>query len=102
MIDLKALLQHCIEELRTLCPDVADTPIAEDTPLVGEGSVLDSLSLVQFIILVEQALREATGQDMALADEKAFAQHRSPFKTLRILESTLSERLATLTNKEVS
>jgi hypothetical protein len=59
------------------CPDAR--PFSPDTVLFGSGGLLDSTSLVSFVIDVEEAIRSASGVALALADERAMSQSRSPF-----------------------
>lgn len=51
-----------------------------ETPLLGQGAVLNSLELVTFVLEVETQLGEQFGIQVTLADERAFSQMRSPFR----------------------
>jgi hypothetical protein len=51
------------------------------TPLIGRASVLTSLELVAFILELETRLYEDFGLQITLADDRAFSQSRSPFRT---------------------
>ena len=52
------------------------------TELFGLNSELDSLGLVHMITSVEEKLEEATGNYVAIADERAMSLEHSPFKTV--------------------
>lgn len=69
--------------------------IAKDraTPLLGEGTVLDSLALVGFLISVEEQLEIETGQAIKLVDERAMSRRTSPFRTLGTLADHICELL---------
>ena len=56
-----------------------------DTRLLGSQSVLDSLHLVSLIIATEQALADAIGVTLTLADERALSMKESPFRTIESL-----------------
>ena len=65
---------------------------AQETVLFGEGGQLDSLGLVSLIVATERQVEETCGKTIALADEKAMSQNRSPFRTV----GTLAEYIGTL------
>lgn len=60
-------------------------PLEESTPLLGEGSQLDSLALVQLVVEVEQRLSMDAGVQASLTSEKAMSQRTSPFLTVATL-----------------
>lgn len=67
-------------------------PTAE-TPLYGDESGLDSLSLVRLIAAVERAAERAFGRRLVLADERAMSMRRSPFRTIGTLAELLAARM---------
>lgn len=66
-----------------------DLSVPEAARLYGRQGVLDSLGLVSLLAAIEQALEEECGVQATLADERAFSQARSPFRTV----SSLSEHI---------
>ncbi len=69
-------------------------PLAADTRLFGSGGHLDSLNLVRFVFLVEEAIQQRTGQTLALTDEKAMSQRTSPFGSVTSLANYIVGALA--------
>jgi acyl carrier protein len=70
----------------------------ERTPqavLFGENGKLDSLGLVNLIVMVEEKVEEKTGQTVSLADENAMSFENSPFRTV----TTLKEYIVQLVQK---
>jgi hypothetical protein len=65
----------------------------ETTVLYGRGGRLDSLGLVAFILDVEEAVHAHAGLKLVLADERAVAQQRSPFRTVQSLADYVMARL---------
>jgi len=59
--------------------------LGEETRLIGQGAILDSLGLVSLIVEVEQRLSDELGIDLILADERAMSQKRSPFRSIGAL-----------------
>ena len=64
--------------------ELPDTP-NEDTALLGRGSVLDSLALVNLLLDIEQTVNEQLGSSITLANEQALSMRQSPFRTVRTL-----------------
>jgi len=52
------------------------------TALLGQGSKLDSLGLINLIVAVEQNVEDKFGITITLADERAMSQEASPFRTV--------------------
>jgi len=63
------------------------------TILMGNGSLLDSLGVVSFIVAVEGRIVEETGQALTLASEKAMSRKHSPFRTFQTLSDYIAELL---------
>jgi len=75
-----------------------DKPIPEDlgtlqTPLLGNGAVLDSLGLVTVLVEMEQAILDRWGLAIDLVNEKAFLQTDSPFRTMASLTAYLERQI---------
>ena len=56
--------------------------LEEDAVLFGRDGLLDSMGLVTLIIAVEQAIEDKFDHSVALADEKAMSQQRSPYRSV--------------------
>ena len=59
--------------------------ISPNTVLLGHGSKLDSLGLINLIVAVEQNVQDKFDITITLADERAMSQEVSPFKTVSSL-----------------
>jgi acyl carrier protein len=60
--------------------------ISEDTPLIGDGSVLDSMKLVELCLSLEDIAAER-GRDFDWRSEAAMSKSRSMFRTAGSLAS---------------
>jgi acyl carrier protein len=67
----------------------------ESEKIYGDGSSLDSMGLVNLIVLLENNIEDVFGKAISLTSEKALSQKRSPFKTIE----TLSNFVETLLNE---
>ena len=52
------------------------------TVLFGNGGILDSLGLVNFVIAIEQNIEDDCGLKIIIANERAMSQKHSPFRTI--------------------
>lgn len=66
---------------------------SEDSGLFGPEGGLDSMELVSLVLDVEEAVNAASGVRLVLADERAMARQRSPFRDVRSLTDYVQERL---------
>lgn len=81
---------HRANELRE--PD-DQIPCAEAVVLYGSEGYLDSLNLVSLILDVEQMVNERTDSQIVLADERAVAMRRNPFRDVSSLAEHVINRL---------
>lgn len=69
-----------------------DLSAGADSVLFGEGGVLTSVDFVTLVLDIEEAVEDATGKSITLADERAMSQKHSPFRTI----GTLADYIAGL------
>ena len=67
-----------------------------NTPLYGQAGKLDSLGLVNLILVIEERLLDKYNKNISLADDKAFSERTSPFSNV----STLTEFIYKKNNNE--
>jgi acyl carrier protein len=77
-----ALVQSAAAELNAELEEPIDLARGEDAPLYGRDGVLDSLSLVSLILLVEERAAESLGKSVSLTSDRALSQVRSPFRSV--------------------
>jgi acyl carrier protein len=65
-------------------------PIGPETALYGKDGHLDSMSLVGFLIDVEESLQDQ-GFRISLSDERAMSQKNSPFRDVPVLVDYISK-----------
>jgi len=61
--------------------------------LIGTEARLDSLGLVNLIVLIEEKIQQGFGVGVTLVDERAMSQSKSPFRTLGSLAEFVEEQL---------
>jgi len=77
---LKDIISNQFNEEREIMNDFDET-----THLIGEKSILDSLSLVSLLVDVEQKVNSKYGVSITIANERALSQKKSPFRTIKTL-----------------
>lgn len=84
-----------VREALALSTEVGADPAAvtEDTFLIGQGAVLDSMGLVTAILEIEQRLADEHDVTVVLADERAMSQKNSPFRSVRSLSDYVLQQI---------
>ncbi|HSU41992.1 MAG TPA: hypothetical protein VLJ38_20575 [Polyangiaceae bacterium] len=83
--DAYEIILKSLEEVFAQCGMPAPDTVGDETVLVGNDAVLDSLGVVQLIVEVEQRVEETHGVSVTLANDKAMSQRNSPFRTVGVL-----------------
>jgi D-alanine--poly(phosphoribitol) ligase subunit 2 len=94
--DVLKVILDSVAELNLQLEESQQLELNPDTQLFGRGSKLDSLGLVNLIVLVEEKAADTFGKTVTIADERAMSQKSSPFRTVR----TLAEYLFSLLKEE--
>lgn len=82
-MELQQLITDAINA--TLSINDAEIRFGKETLLYGPEASLDSLGLVTLIVEVEDRLRNLTGREILLVDERAMSANNSPFRTVGAL-----------------
>lgn len=73
------VILRAIQEYNEQAPTDRRIPETPETTLFGRNGHLDSLGLVNLILVVEEHLKDEYHVALTLADERAMSQDRSPF-----------------------
>ena len=80
---VRAAIYSAIEELNQMSPREHRIPLREDAVLAG--GQLDSLGLINLIVLVEQKIEEQVGVSISLIDGDMAEGDGSPFGSVQSL-----------------
>lgn len=86
----KIILQTLNDLVDTLPEDQKFNP-DENTRLFGAGSLIDSLTLVSFIVELESILSTEYNVDIILTDDRAMTRQKSPFDSVNDLSDYIIE-----------
>ncbi len=88
---VEVLIRDSLVNLREDLKLAALDAVNRETPLLGEGSDLDSMAIVHLIVDLEGRLEETFQMNWILADERALSRKRSPFRSVGDLSEFIIE-----------
>ena len=77
-----AAVHRAIDEINRTLPQDRHVPKEAGTPLLGKGTTLESLTVVNLAVEAEIAVEEEFGRTVLLTDARAASQKPSPFRTI--------------------
>jgi len=90
--EIRDIIHLFIDELNQQLPDNGKQDKSPSATLIGEGGVLDSLSLVTLLVNIEQALSDKDSIKAPLLDTlMSPGDGQNPFKTISALTDWISE-----------
>jgi hypothetical protein len=70
------------------------TQTSGDVLLFGSaGALLDSLSLVSFVFILEDEFKRVSGQTLKVTTQDVLVSHRAPFRSLQTLTEFIMQKL---------
>lgn len=92
---IHSIVINKVRELNETLPAEQQFVVSDNTVLFGNGSAIDSLSLVSLIVDLEGEFSAEHGYDISLTDDNAMTRKISPFSSI----SNLVDYIVELTNK---
>ena len=87
------VIYSAIAEINSHLEPATKLALLPETPLYGEHGPLDSLKLVELLVVAEQRIEDEFAVSLVLADEHALARSTSPFRSVATLAEYVEERL---------
>jgi len=88
---IEEAIYSAIDQVNQHLPTAMTLLKSPTQPLMGSGSKLDSIALVNLIVAVEQSLQDSLGVPLSLANERAFSLTHSPFRDVQSLALYIQE-----------
>jgi hypothetical protein len=89
------ILFPVVEEYNQTFDQSGQLLMSETALLSGPGGALDSLELINFIIILQRRVQAVSGQEHQLVTDEALSMKSSPFLTLKSLAEFLQVVLGT-------
>jgi acyl carrier protein len=90
--DILTLVYRCIDEINRQLPPGGKLDKGLDTPLLGDGSKLDSLSLINFIVAFEEELEQTHRVRYNFLEESFLSNPSGPLNGVRSLVEFVQQR----------
>ena len=97
---IENLIITSIKEINEQLPQEQQFSTTLKTVLFGKDGKLDSLGLVTLLVTIEQNIEDEFDVSITIADERAFSQKRSPFRTIGTLADYIDMLLKEIQNSE--
>ena len=82
---IENVIINAVQEINEQLPQEQQLAKSTKTVLFGKDGRLDSLGLVNLLVIIEQNIEDEFDVIITIADEKAMSQKRSPFRTIGTL-----------------
>lgn len=89
MADVRSVVRAAIDDLDPQLPADRRLGGREDAAIVGDGSVLDSLAVLNLLVAVEERCADELGLTVDLLDEHLLAERDGPLATVASLVAHL-------------
>ena len=89
-------LLRAVDEVNQELPQDKQVPRSRDSVLFGNQARVDSLTLINLVILAERHIEKDFGRMIVLADERAMMEEKSPFQTI----GTMADYVARLLREQ--
>ena len=83
--DIIKTIYQVIDEVNPLLSEDMKLDKSLNTVIFGESGKLDSLGMVNFIVALEDKIKENFGFEISLSDGKVISQKNSPLNTIQTL-----------------
>lgn len=97
---LLPLITGALEEINETREDKIPTDDLPNIALYGDSGVFDSMQLVSFLTLVEEALEDTFDVEISLTSEKAVSRKVSPFSRVSRLLDFIEEEMQLIGGSE--
>lgn len=91
--DVSNLVQESLKGLNQEKEEGNKIPVANDTVILGSGTLLDSLDFIVIITDIEERLFASTGQSIQLVVDLDSPEESNPFRNVDTLSEHITEML---------
>ncbi len=95
---IKEIIFMTVKGLNETLDEDQQLKLSTETVLLGKDSNINSLTLVNLIVAIEENLEDKLKVSVTLTDEKAFSQKHSPLRTIESLTDYIEILIKEKTN----
>ena len=95
---IKEIIFMTVKGLNETLDEDQQLKLSTETVLLGKDSNINSLTLVNLIVAIEDNLEDKLKVSVTLTDEKAFSQKHSPLRTIESLTDYIEILIKEKTN----
>ena len=97
---IENVIINAVQEINEQLPQEQQLAKSTKTVLFGKDGRLDSLGLVNLLVIIEQNIEDEFDVIITIADERAMSQKRSPFRTIGTLADYIDMLLKEIQDSE--
>ena len=97
---IENVIINTVQEINERLPKEQQISKTSKTVLFGKSGQLDSLGLVNLLVIIEQNIEDEFDVSITIADERAMSQKHSPFRTIGTLANYIDMLLKEIQNSE--
>ena len=95
---IKRCISSAVDEINATLPKKHQLQKTPQTILFGKSGKLDSLGLINLIVATEQSINQEFSATISLADDRAMARKKNPFRSIKSLTDYVSTLLEQTNN----
>ena len=93
MSEIEKLIHETIDEINEQTPPERRIAKSPSAIIVGKGSTLDSLGIINFLVSLEARVAASTGHSVSLLNDDALNAPDGPMHTVESIQRFISERI---------
>jgi hypothetical protein len=93
MREIEKLIHETIDEINGQTPPDRRIDKSSQAVIVGTGSTLDSLGIINFLVSLEAKVAASTGHTVSLLNDDTLNDPDGPLRTVESIERFISERI---------
>ena len=91
--EILAVIYECIDEVNRMLPANTKLTTTVETVLAGDGGILDSLSLINLLVSLEEKLKLKFSINCFLLDESLLIDPNGPYRSVSHLSEWIISRI---------
>ena len=93
MSDIEKMIHDTIDEINEQTPPDRRIEKSSHAVIVGPGSTLDSLGIINFLVSLEARVAAATGHSVSLLNDDTLNDPSGPLRTVESIQRFIAQRI---------